>query len=210
MTMIKLRRYALRLGALALCTAALSTAPMLAQGGGGGRGGMSPEAQQAQLDAMTKAVGLTDDQVAKVKAINADSMKQMMALRDSGGDPADMRPKMMAIRTDQQTKIKAILTDDQKPKYDAFVASQPRGGRGGGRRRPTPASPAALTPAHPSRPPRPEPVPQAPAFLRRSIPASGVTGTIGYNDFCRALPATYAPAGESNGRIRDAEGFEKE
>ena len=93
----------MRLGALVLCSAALSAAPMMAQGGGGGgqRGGMSPEAQQAQLDAMTKAVGLTDDQVAKVKAINADAMAKQMALRDSGGDPADMRPKMMAIRTDQ-------------------------------------------------------------------------------------------------------------
>ena len=130
MTMIRFRKYAVRLGALALCTAALSTVPMMAQGGGGGRG-MTPEAQQAQLDAMTKAVGLTDDQVAKVKAINADSMKQQMALRSSGGDPADMRPKMMAIRTDQQTKIKALLTDEQKPKYDAYLASMPQG-RGGG------------------------------------------------------------------------------
>ena len=142
MTLNKLCRYALRLGALALCTAALSAAPLLAQGGGGmGRGGMSPEAQQAQMDAMVKAVGLTDDQVAKVKVINAESRKQMMALRQSGGDPADMRPKMMAIRTDEQTKIKALLTDDQKPKFDTFLASQPRGGRGGGPGGPPPPPP---------------------------------------------------------------------
>jgi hypothetical protein len=138
MNMIGFRRTAMRLGALALCSAALVAAPVYAQGGGGyggQRGGaMSPEAQQAQLDAMTKAVGLSDDQVAKVKAINADSMKQMQALRDSGGDPQDMRPKMMAIRTDQQAKIKALLTDDQKPKYDAYLATMPqgRGGRPGG------------------------------------------------------------------------------
>ena len=127
MTMNQIQKYAVRLGAIALCTAALSSAPMLAQGGGGG-GMNNPQAQQARLDSMTKAVGLTDDQVTKIKAIQADTMKQQMALRDSGGDPADMRPKMMAIRTDQQTKIKALLTDDQKPKYDAFLASQPRGG----------------------------------------------------------------------------------
>ena len=132
MMMTGFRRIAIRLGALAVCGAALSTMPMLAQGGGGQRGGMSPEAQQAQLDAMTKAVGLTDDQVAKVKAINAESMKKMTALRDSGGDPQDMRPKMMEIRTDQQAKIKALLTDDQKPKYDAYIASQPQSRRAGG------------------------------------------------------------------------------
>ncbi len=93
---------------------------------------MTPERQQAQLDALTQAVGLTPDQVTQVKAINDDAMKKQADLRASGGDPADLRPKMMAIRTDQQAKIKALLTDDQKPKYDAYVASQPRGGRGGG------------------------------------------------------------------------------
>ena len=136
MTMNGIRRVALRLGALAVCGAALSTMPLLAQGGGGGgqRGMMSPEAQQAMLDDMTKKVGLTDDQVTKIKAINADQMKQMMALRESGGDPQEMRPKMMAIRTDAQTKIKALLTDEQKPKYDEFMASQRPmgGGRGPG------------------------------------------------------------------------------
>jgi len=132
MNMNGIRKFAMRLGALALCSAALTATPMMAQGGGGGgMRGMTPEAQQAQLDALTKAVGLTDDQVTKVKAINADAMKQQMALRDSGADPADMRPKMAAIRTDQQTKIKALLTDDQKPKYDAYLAAQPQGGRGG-------------------------------------------------------------------------------
>jgi protein CpxP len=141
MIMTNLRKYAVRVGALALCSAALCAVPMMAQGGGGG---MSPERQQAQLDAMTQAVGLTPDQVTQVKAINADSMQKMMALRSSGGDPADMRPKMMAMRTEQQAKIKAILTDDQKPKYDAYLASQPRGGGrpgGGGGDGPPPPSP---------------------------------------------------------------------
>ena len=106
---------------------------MLAQGpGGGGMRGMTPEAQQAQLDALTTAVGLTPDQVVKVKAINAAAMKEQMDLMSSGGDMAEMRPKMMAIRTDQQTKIKALLTEEQKPKYDAYLAAQPRGRGPGG------------------------------------------------------------------------------
>lgn len=126
--MMNFRRVAVRFGALVVCSAALCAVPMKAQGGGG----MSPqERQAAQLDALTKAVGLTPDQVTQVKAINEDAMKKQMDVRNSGGDPADMRPKMMAIREEQQTKIKALLTDDQKPKYDEFLASQPRGGRGG-------------------------------------------------------------------------------
>jgi periplasmic protein CpxP/Spy len=134
MKMNMIRRYAARVGAVALCSAALFSAPMLAQGpgGGGGRGMMTPEQQQAQLDALTKAVDLTPDQVTAVKAINADQTKQMADLRASGGDPADMRPKMMAIRTASQAKIKALLTDDQKPKYDAYLAAMPQGRGPGG------------------------------------------------------------------------------
>ncbi len=135
--MTNLRKYAVRMGMLAVCGAALCAVPVHAQQGGG----MNPERQQAQLDALTKAVGLTPDQVTQVKAINADSMQKMMDLRSSGADPADMRPKMMAIRTDQQAKIKALLTDDQKPKYDAYLASQPQGRGGGGGGTPPPPPP---------------------------------------------------------------------
>jgi hypothetical protein len=137
MTMMKFRRFATRLGALVLCSAALCTAPMLAQGGGGGgRGMQSPE---QQYDAMNTALSFTADQAPKVKAILADSQKKMMDLRNSGADPADMRPAMMKIRTDQQTAIKALLTDDQKKKYDDMLATQmQRGGRGGGGAPPPP------------------------------------------------------------------------
>ena len=52
MNMKMIRRYAMRAGAVAMCSAALCTVPMMAQGGGGGgrRGGgwraeMTPDAQ---------------------------------------------------------------------------------------------------------------------------------------------------------------------
>jgi protein CpxP len=54
----------------------------------------------------------------------------MTALRNSG-DP-DMRTKMTAMRADENTQIKALLTDDQKPKFDAYLAAQPQRGGGGG------------------------------------------------------------------------------
>lgn len=132
MTMMKIQKLAVRACALALCSAALSTAPMMAQGGGGGgRGMMNP---QTQLDAMTSQLSLTADQQPKVLAILQDSQKKMSDLRASGGDPADMRPKMMTIRQDQQSKIKALLTDEQKTKYDAMIQAQQQrmgGGQGG-------------------------------------------------------------------------------
>lgn len=136
MKMMQFRRYAMRMGALAMCSAALFTVPMLAQGGGGMR--MTPEARVAAID---KAVTLTDDQKTKITAMYTADMKKMMALRDAQ-DP-DMRTKMMAMRTDENTQIKALLTDDQKPKFDAYVASMPqgRGMGGGGGAAPTPLPP---------------------------------------------------------------------
>ena len=137
MKMRMMCKVATRLGAVAVCSAGLAlslgSTPMLAQGYGGGGGGRMQMSPDQQVDALDKAVTLTPDQKPKVKAIFEASTKKMMDLRNSGGDPADMRPKMMAIRTDQQTQIKALLTDDQKTKYDAMLAAQPqgRGGMGG-------------------------------------------------------------------------------
>jgi protein CpxP len=126
------RRYASRIGAMALCSAALCTAPMLAQGGGGMR--MTSDQRVAAIDT---AVTLTPDQKTKIKAIydaDAKKMQDMMAAQDP-----DMRTKMTAMRADENTQIKALLTGEQKPKFDAYLASMPqRGGRGGGGGAPPP------------------------------------------------------------------------
>jgi len=58
-----------------------------------------------------------------VKAIDEDTGKQMMTLRnDTSLSQDDRRSKMMDIRKSSQDKIRAILTDDQKTKYDALLA----------------------------------------------------------------------------------------
>jgi periplasmic protein CpxP/Spy len=123
-----IRGYAARLGAVALCSAALCSTPMLAQGGGGMMR-MTPDQRVAAID---KAVNLTDDQKPKVKSIIEADMKKMTDLRSSGDDMQTLRPKMMEIRTQENTQIKALLTDDQKTKYDAYLASMPQGRGGGG------------------------------------------------------------------------------
>ncbi len=135
---------AVRVALLAMCTAALGAAmPMMAQdtppspppqqggmGGGGGRGGMN---SQAQLDRMTTALSLTADQQTSIKAILDQNMKDNMAMRqDTSMSDDDRRAKMMTMRQAQTTKIKAVLTDDQKTKYDAMMASQRQRGGGGG------------------------------------------------------------------------------
>ena len=63
----------------------------------------------------------------QVKAIDDDSRTQMMALRQDTTTPqADKRAKMMEIRKAAQDKIRAVLTDDQKTKYDALQAQMQR------------------------------------------------------------------------------------
>jgi periplasmic protein CpxP/Spy len=88
-----------------------------------------------QLEFLTKQLNLTPDQVTQVKAIDADTMKQMMALRsDTSLTPDEKKPKMTAIHQASQDKIRALLTDDQKTKFDALEAEmrEHRGNRGGG------------------------------------------------------------------------------
>jgi protein CpxP len=125
MKMMTFRKCAARVGVVALCSAALCTVPMMAQGGGGMR--MTSDQRVAAID---KAVTLTDDQKTKIKAIYDADMKKMQDMM-AAQDP-DMRTKMTAMRADENTQIKALLTDDQKPKFDAYVAALPQGRRGGG------------------------------------------------------------------------------
>ncbi|MCU1222851.1 MAG: hypothetical protein JWQ42_944 [Edaphobacter sp.] len=130
------RRPGVRAALLALCTATLCAAPMMAQdssatppatqdnmGGHGGRGGRMGE--ERQLSMLTKKLNLTPDQVTQVKAIDDDTMAQAKAVRDDTSiAQADKRAKMMEIRKASQDKIRAVLTDDQKAKYDAMQAQR--------------------------------------------------------------------------------------
>lgn len=127
----------LRMAVLALCAATLSASPMLfAQDntappppqqqdnigpppGGHGRGMRG----ERQLEMLTKRLSLTPDQVTQVKAIDDDQMTQMKALReDTSTSREDRRTKMMAIHQASQDKIRNVLTDEQKTKYDAMLA----------------------------------------------------------------------------------------
>ena len=111
---------------------ALCSAPTFAQGGGR----MDPAAQLAQ---MTTQYTLTADQQSKIKPILEDRQKQMQALfQDQSGDRSTMMTKMMAIRKDTNSKIRAILTPEQQTKFDAEQKAmqermqQRMGGGGGG------------------------------------------------------------------------------
>lgn len=100
-------------------------------GGGGRRGGQTPEARVTQID---EAVKLTADQKTKITAIltKAAADQQAMSQEDRRG------PKAQEARTATNKEIRALLTAEQQPKFDAIPAPAGRGagGPGGGGARP--------------------------------------------------------------------------
>ena len=95
------------------------------------------------MEFLTKKLNLTPDQVSQVKAIDDDTRKQMMALREDTSTPqADKHAKMMEIHKASQDKIRGVLTDDQKTKYDALQAEmrERRENHQGGQGAPPPPS----------------------------------------------------------------------
>lgn len=107
-----------------------------AQGGGQMR---SPEERSKRtLEQLTEKLKLTDDQKTKVMAVLTDQNTQMNKAREeANGDRDAMRASFTKIQADGQTKINALLTDDQKKAYATWqeerkAAMQNRGGMGGG------------------------------------------------------------------------------
>lgn len=122
-----------------VAAAALAIAvPAYAQGGGGGGGGMqmSPaERMTRQKEQLFKDITLTAAQSAKVDSIllqaQATQREAMMAARSAGGDMAAMQEPMRKMNTERNDALKALLTDEQKKKFEENVAAMPQGRRGG-------------------------------------------------------------------------------
>lgn len=116
----------IRMAMMAVALFAIVTTTAKAQGGGGGgRGrGASPVAILKDSLKVSDAIAAKADSI--YKAYQAEVQPLGEAAR--GGD-ADARTKMQAARTKMNDAIKALLTDEQKAKYDKLV---PAGGRRGG------------------------------------------------------------------------------
>ena len=80
---------------------------------------------ERELQQLTHRLDLTADQQAQVKTLLAERTQKMEALRgaapsaDTSSAPS-RREQMEAIRNDTDTKITALLNDDQKTKFAAL------------------------------------------------------------------------------------------
>lgn len=112
-------------------------APVYAQGGGGGgMGQMSPEQRIArQKEMLFKDITLDAGQTTKIDAIFQESTKKQQELMQGGMEAMrspEGREKMQKLNNDRNDAIKAVLTADQKKKFEENLAAMPQGGRRGG------------------------------------------------------------------------------
>ena len=80
------------------------------------KGGKNRPTVEQQVDTLTTALTLTDEQKPKVKAVLEDQQKKMQELRNETDQDA-RRTKMQDLRKETETKMKAILTPEQNTKY---------------------------------------------------------------------------------------------
>jgi periplasmic protein CpxP/Spy len=74
---------------------------------------------QRQVNMLTKRLNLTDEQKNQILPILTDRKQQMKSIHeDTSLSQQDRRAKVRSIFEDSNAKIKAVLNDDQKQKYD--------------------------------------------------------------------------------------------
>ena len=90
---------------------------------------MSPE---EQVTVLKDSLALDSTQTVKVLAILTAQREEMTKIREAHqGDFQAMREEMMSVRKKTDDKIVAILTDDQKTKYEQMIKNRPTGGMRG-------------------------------------------------------------------------------
>ncbi len=98
-----------------------------AGGGGGGGGRQSPENVRERL---VQSLGLSEEQQRKLDPILADSRQQLMALQGAGLPEQERQARAQKIRESSRSKIREILTPEQRGRYDAQAGAAGGGGRG--------------------------------------------------------------------------------
>ena len=99
-----------------------------AQGNGGWHHGPPDPAQRTQ--ALTKKLKLTSDQQTKVQDILQSEHSRMESLRqDTSLSQQDRRTKMMDIRKNTDTQIRALLDSNQQKKWDEMQANRGQWGQ---------------------------------------------------------------------------------
>ena len=94
------------------------------------------ERVNSQLEELNEVLNFSGNQEEQVGKVLMESMDNMMRMREemqnSGGGFEGMREKMQEVRTEQNKKIKEIISEEQWVKYEVYEKER-RGKRGQGR-----------------------------------------------------------------------------
>jgi hypothetical protein len=74
-----------------------------------------PERRAKRVADMTKEIGLTSEQAQKVDAMLLKAHTEIKQIHDKAETDID------AVRQSKRAEIRTFLTDEQKPKFEAFV-----------------------------------------------------------------------------------------
>jgi periplasmic protein CpxP/Spy len=91
--------------------------------------GTVEERAKVQADRINATAQLSTDQYAKVLELTKSSITQREAIRASGAQGDDMKAKMKDLRTQDEAKLKAILTPEQYEKVQT-ARKEAQGHRG--------------------------------------------------------------------------------
>lgn len=114
--------------ALRFRPAGVEAAAGVPAGGGAAAGGGPPSLEQVR-DRLVKGLALTEDQQKKLEPILSDSRQQLAVLQ--GLPEPDRRAKAQKIREAARVRIRDILTDEQKKRYDEMTGAAGGDGRAG-------------------------------------------------------------------------------
>ncbi len=159
----------------------------VAQPAGGG-GGMA-----AQRERLINELQLTADQQTKLDAIQTELRPKFMALRDM--DEAERQGAREKITAEMRSKISAMLTADQKKKYQEMIANSPApgsGAGGGNRQAASPPAAPSVSAAPNSVAPRADSMPASGSKGSKNA-AAGAVGAVG-SAAASSTPAASAPA----------------
>ena len=97
-----------------------SAAPAAGGAAAGATAGGPPSSEQIR-ERLVKGLGLTEEQQKKLEPILQESRDQLRGLQ--GLPDAERRPKAQKIREAQRLRIREMLTDEQKARYEEMTAT---------------------------------------------------------------------------------------
>ncbi len=99
----------------------------------GGQGQAGKSSPEDLVKRMAGALNLSQDQQTQLKEIFSAARERVVALRQQGGSPEDVRAETQKVREQSRSSALALLTREQAERYKALLSAREGGAAGRGR-----------------------------------------------------------------------------